>query len=91
MAFGARPGDVLRKVIGEGALFAAAGLGVGLVASLAVSRLLRSQLFEVEPTDPVTFLAVASGVLAVALTASYLPARRAAKVDPLVALRHDLL
>ena len=89
MALGARSGDVLRMVVGEGLGLAAVGTVIGLGLALALTRLLRSLLFEVKPGDPMTLAAVVLGLLAVSLLASYIPARRAASVDPMVALRHD--
>ena len=89
VALGATPRDVLRMVVGQGVRMAAVGLGVGLVVALAATRLLRSMLFGVEPGDPLTLVAVLATLGAVALLASYLPARRAARTDPLVALRAE--
>ena len=73
----------------EGATLAIAGLGVGIPAALLVTRVLSSQLFSVTPTDPTTFVVVAAVLAAVALGAAYLPARAAAVIDPVVALRRD--
>jgi putative ABC transport system permease protein len=87
LALGAPSGRILRMVLGRGLLLAAAGAGLGLAASLAVMRLLSGMLFGVSPTDPATFAAVAALLAAVATIGSWLPARRAARVDPLVALR----
>jgi putative ABC transport system permease protein len=67
---------------------AAGGLGLGLLLALAASRLIERLLFGVEPQDPVTYLAVAALLLAIALVASYLPARRASRIDPIAALRY---
>jgi len=89
MALGAARGDVLRLVVGEGARLAAIGVGAGILASLAVTRLASSLLFGVSATDPVTFAAVASLLAAAALGASYLPARRAVRLDPSIALRRE--
>jgi putative ABC transport system permease protein len=87
MALGARPRDILALVLSKGLRLALAGVGAGLLAALALTRLMRSQLFEVSTLDPVTFIAVALSLPAVALLACSLPARRAARVDPMVALR----
>lgn len=89
MALGARHGDVVRMVVGRAMLLALVGVVIGLGASLGLTRLAASLLFGVSPTDPATFAAVA-GILAIAaLIASYIPARRAAKVDPMVALWNE--
>jgi putative ABC transport system permease protein len=89
MALGARTADVSRLVLREGLLLAGIGVVLGLAGAVVFSRLLRSLLFEVTPTDPVTFACVAGLLLAVAIAATWLPARRAAKVDPMVALRYE--
>jgi ABC-type antimicrobial peptide transport system permease subunit len=89
MALGASPSHVLRLVMREGLLLAAAGLGIGLAVSLAVTRLLTKMLFDVKSTDPLTYVGVAIVLGAVALLATYIPARRALKVDPLIALRQE--
>lgn len=89
MALGAEPGDVLRMVVGDGMRLAGLGLAIGLVMSFVVMRYLQSQLYGVRPTDPVTFACVALALGLVAAMASYFPARRATKVDPLVALRYE--
>ena len=89
MALGAQPGDVLRRVIGHGVLLAATGAAIGTAASLAVTRYLGALLFGVSPSDPRTLAGVTCLLLAVAFGACYLPARRATRVDPLVALRYE--
>jgi putative ABC transport system permease protein len=89
MALGAKPGDVLRLVMGEAISVAAAGALVGLVAALALSRLMSGLLYGVAATDPITFAGVCAVLTVVALAATYIPARRAVRVDPLAALRCD--
>jgi len=89
MAIGARPNDVVRLMLGEGGRLAVAGVAAGSLVALAAARLMRGLLFEVSATDPLTFGAVAAGLLAVALLASYIPARRATRVDPMIALRGE--
>jgi putative ABC transport system permease protein len=89
MALGAQRGAVLRHVVGQALWMTAAGLAVGLVAALALTRLLSRFLFDVRPSDPVTFVAAAMVLTSAAILASYVPARRAATVDPLTALRSE--
>lgn len=89
MALGARPWDVRRLVLGQGAGLALIGVAAGVGAAFATTRVLSSLLYEVSPTDPVIFVAVALLLGAVALLASYLPARRATRVDAMVALRAE--
>jgi putative ABC transport system permease protein len=89
MAMGARRGQVLGAVLGRGVLLALAGIAVGLAGATAVTRYLESMLYGVTPLDRLTFLAVALGFGAVAAFASYMPARRATQVDPMITLRAD--
>ena len=89
MALGASSRDVMRLVLGQGLLLAAIGLAIGLAGSVAATRLLRSLLFEVKPNDPLTYAAVAGLLGVIALAACCVPALRATRVDPLVALRQE--
>lgn len=89
MALGAQRADVLRMVIGEGLRLALIGLAIGIAGAFGLTRLLSSLLFDVKPADPATFVAVALLLTGVAVAACYIPARRAMRVDPMVALRYD--
>ncbi len=89
IALGARPASILQMVLGQGMLLAVLGVGIGIAGAVALTGLLKSLLFEVPPTDVLTFSGVGLTLLAAAALASYLPARRAAEVDPNVALRAD--
>ena len=89
LALGAQPGDLVSMVVRQGMLVAAVGIAVGLVAALLLTRLMRSLLYEVSPTDVATLVAVTAVLALATLAANWLPARRAARVDPLVALRAD--
>jgi predicted permease len=89
MALGAEPRDVLKLVVGQGMRLALAGVAIGLIASYGLTRLIANLLFDVSPTDPATFTVIALLLATVAFAACYLPARRAAKVEPIVALRYE--
>ena len=89
LALGARPAEVRRMIVGDGLKYAVAGVVLGLGAAVWLTRAMRSMLFGVQPGDPLTLAAVAIALLAVAALASYLPARRATRVDPLVVLRAE--
>ena len=89
MALGAAKPQVLRMVVGEGLALTSLGIGLGIAGAAAVTRAMSGLLFGVSSADPLTYLAVSSLLMAVALVACYIPARRASHVDPLVALRHE--
>jgi predicted permease len=89
LALGARPGDVLQMVVKRGLTLAAVGVAIGVVGALTLGRFLSGVLYDVQPTDPLTLVAVTTVLLAVAALASWLPARRAARVDPVVTLREE--
>ena len=89
MALGGERGHVVRMVLRLGLQLVSAGLLIGIAASLATNRLLESQLWNISPNDPVTFVTAISAVVAVAVLACWVPARRAVRVEPMVALRHD--
>jgi putative ABC transport system permease protein len=89
MALGAQKGDVLKLIVGQGMMMALIGTVIGLAGAFAVTRLMASLLFGVSATDPATFVVISLLLIAVALLACYLPARRAMKVDPMIALRYE--
>jgi putative ABC transport system permease protein len=89
LALGAQRRDVLKLILTKGLVLIGWGIGFGLVGCYWLSRLVSSQLYGVSPNDPATLLIVSVVLIAVAMLASYLPARRATKVDPLVALRYE--
>jgi ABC-type antimicrobial peptide transport system permease subunit len=88
-ALGATPLDIARMVVSEGMRVAGVGVVLGMMAAFAAARSLRTLLFQIEPSDPLPFVAIAGLLLAVAGLACYLPARRATQVDPVMALRHN--
>jgi putative ABC transport system permease protein len=89
MALGAQPGQVLMLILKQGLLLTLIGIGIGLAGALALTRIMSSLLFGVNATDPVTFTALVLLLTVVSLLACYIPARRATKVDPLIALRYE--
>jgi predicted permease len=89
MALGAQPGQVLQMIVRQGGLLVVAGVSIGLLGGYAVSRSLTTMLFNTSPADPVTYIAVSAFLCMVALVACAAPARRAARVDPMIALRHE--
>jgi ABC-type antimicrobial peptide transport system permease subunit len=89
MALGAQSSDVLKMMMREGAALIAAGLMIGLAGAWAATRLIEGRLYKVSPTDPLTFAGITILLIAVALIACYIPAQRATKVDPMVALKYE--
>jgi putative ABC transport system permease protein len=89
LAIGATPTDVLQLVVGQAARIAGVGILIGLVGALGLTRIMRTLLFDVSPLDPATFTAAAALLLGIASLASYIPARRAARIDPQSAIRAD--
>ena len=89
MALGAQKWDVLKLAVGQGLKLVAVGVAIGLAGALALTRVMSSLLFGISATDPATLVTISLVLVAVALLASYLPARRASKVDPLIALRYE--
>jgi hypothetical protein len=89
VALGATPGTILKMVLGQGLLTVTIGIAIGLLGSFLLTRTMRSLLFEVSPNDPATLAGIALLVLMVAMVASFMPARRATRVDPMIALREE--
>jgi putative ABC transport system permease protein len=89
MALGAQAGDVRKMIVRQGLALVLLGVSTGLAGALALTRAMTSLLFEVDATDPVTFVSIPLLLMPVALFACWIPARRATKVDPLIALRHE--
>jgi putative ABC transport system permease protein len=89
MALGAGAGDVVKLVLRDGLKLVLAGVGIGVAGALALTRLMESMLFEVSSTDTLTFIVITSILAGVALAACFVPARRATRVDPMIALRYE--
>jgi len=89
MALGAQRGDVLKLTIGQGLRLVVTGVIIGLAAAFVLSRVMSSLLFGISPTDPLTFITISLVLVSVAILASYIPALRASRVDPMFALRYE--
>jgi len=89
LSLGAGTGDVLRMIVGQGMRLVVIGVAAGIAAAIGLTRFLTGLLFGIKPTDPVTYITVAALLSAVAFIATYIPARRATKVDPIIALRYE--
>jgi putative ABC transport system permease protein len=89
MALGARPGDVLRLILGEGLKLTLAGAALGVVFALLSTKFISTMIYGISATDPLIFLSVIALLVAVSLSACYVPARRAMRVDPMIALRYE--
>jgi len=89
IALGARPGKMLLMVLGHGLWLAGLGAAIGLAGAFLLMRVLANQLYEIKPSDPVTLIGAATAMLLIAAGASYVPARRATRVDPMIALRYE--
>jgi len=89
IALGATGGQILKMVLGQGLVTVALGIAVGLAGSLFLTRTMRSMLFEVSPNDPLTIVGITLLLVLIAMLASYIPARRATRVDPMIALRYE--
>ena len=89
MALGATRADIMKLVVGNGMLLTMIGIGIGVIASIGLTRVMQTFLFDVGATDAVTFIAVSALLIIVALIANYIPARRATRVNPVIALRYE--
>ena len=89
MAIGAQPGNVLRLILGHGMKLAVAGVAIGVASAIALGHLVQTMLFEVEPSNPLSYAATAVALLVIATLACYVPARRAMRVDPIIALQAE--